>query len=266
MSMIQHQLANRILPIIQEAIRTDRFLSYTIVAKDLGRPDNHARAIAQVCDLLDAAAAHARVPPLALNAVRETSGHFNRKAWKKGVPPEHRERIIRLSSSHRFSAQDFKAIAKALKELEGRGNRAAWDWVRKTRPNLLDELVSTSLAQDDQEASNDAINDLGVDKPEKIVGVSQTYQRDPKVRKAVELRAKGKCEHCGKLGFRKSDGTFYVETHHIIALAEDGADRVSNVIALCADHHREAHYGANRENLEKELIAKVKKPQGNFPL
>jgi len=88
---------------------------------------------------------------------------------------------------------------------------------------------------------------------------------DPRVRKAVELRARGKCEQCGKPGFRKSDGTPYVETHHIIALANEGADRVSNVIALCADHHREAHYGANKDNLEKELITKVKTLLENLP-
>jgi hypothetical protein len=264
MSKIQHQLANRLLPIIQEATKTNRFLSYTIVAIELGYSAKHARAIAQVCDLLDAAAVLARVPPLALTAVRETSGHFNRKAWKKGIPPGYRERIIERSTSHKFSADDFKAIAKALSELEGLGNRAAWALTWKKRPHLLDELVSIPLPEDAQEASSDAINDLGVDKPQRVVGVSQTYQRDPKVRKAVELRAKGKCEHCGKSGFRKSDGTLYVETHHIIALANDGADRVSNVIALCADHHREAHYGADKENLEKELMAKVKELHGNF--
>ena len=109
MSATQHQLANRLLPIIQQALKTNRFLSYTIVAKDMGRPANHARAIAQVCDLVDAAAAHARVPPLALSAVRETSGNFNRKAWTKGIPPGYRKKIIDLSCSHKFTARDFRA-------------------------------------------------------------------------------------------------------------------------------------------------------------
>ena len=45
-----------------------------------------------------------------------------------------------------------------------------------------------------------------------------------------------------------------METHHIIALASDGADRVSNVIALCPGHHREAHFGANRTLLEQKLV------------
>lgn len=50
-----------------------------------------------------------------------------------------------------------------------------------------------------------------------------------------------------------------LETHHIIALAKDGADRITNVIGLCADHHREAHFGALREELEKKMITKVSK-------
>jgi predicted restriction endonuclease len=40
-------------------------------------------------------------------------------------------------------------------------------------------------------------------------------------------------------------------------LANDGADRITNVIALCAEHHREAHFGALRDGLEKKMIAKV---------
>lgn len=84
------------------------------------------------------------------------------------------------------------------------------------------------------------------------------YARNSKVRRVVEARAKGKCELCGKQGFARPDGSFYLETHHIIALANDGADRVTNVIALCAEHHREAHFGAARDHLEKKMILKIR--------
>lgn len=62
---------------------------------------------------------------------------------------------------------------------------------------------------------------------------------------------------CGKHGFARPDGTIYLETHHIISLANDGADRITNVIALCAEHHREAHFGALRDELEKKMTAKI---------
>jgi hypothetical protein len=70
-------------------------------------------------------------------------------------------------------------------------------------------------------------------------------------------RAAGKCEFCGKLGFLCPDGTRYVECHHIIALADEGADRMTNVIALCPGDHREAHFGERRDELEQQMIQRL---------
>jgi len=44
-------------------------------------------------------------------------------------------------------------------------------------------------------------------------------------------------------------------------LAKDGADRETNVIGLCANHHREAHFGTLSDELEKKLIVKVEERQ-----
>lgn len=51
-----------------------------------------------------------------------------------------------------------------------------------------------------------------------------------------------------------SNGKRYTEAHHIIALSAQGKDVVENVIALCPEHHREAHFGVNAEKLETEFI------------
>ena len=72
-------------------------------------------------------------------------------------------------------------------------------------------------------------------------------------------RARGRCEYCDKPRFTKLDGSRYVETHHIIALANDGAEKVSNVIALCANHHRQAHFGRDSKELEAALIKIIAK-------
>jgi hypothetical protein len=52
-------------------------------------------------------------------------------------------------------------------------------------------------------------------------------------------------------------GTQYLEAHHVIALAAQGPDTVHNVIALCSEHHREAHYGMHAEELERRFLAKL---------
>ncbi|MCY4046413.1 MAG: HNH endonuclease signature motif containing protein [Cellvibrionales bacterium] len=70
----------------------------------------------------------------------------------------------------------------------------------------------------------------------------KVYNRSPKVRESVLMRAKGKCEYCGETGFKMFNGAMYLETHHIIPLSKSGPDSTSNVIALCPNHHREAHY------------------------
>jgi hypothetical protein len=256
MSVIQHQLAHHLLSIIRDANAIDRLLTYQIAAKELGRPIHHARAIAQVCDLLDAAAALAQIPMMALVKVRATNGEINPKAWVKDIPAGVREAIINRSLSYKFTEEDFSALEKSLFLLKGYGNLAAWKEVRNRIPDdqLYQQLsISTSIQY------QDAINDLGSDKSEKEVITSSRYARDPQVRKAVKTRAKGECELCGKQGFFCPDVSIYLETHHIITLASDGSDRTTNVIALCANHHREAHFSALRDKLEKEMIKKVEK-------
>lgn len=73
--------------------------------------------------------------------------------------------------------------------------------------------------------------------------------RDPSVRRRVLERSKGVCELTEMPGFLMANGGVYLETHHIIPLAEGGPDTVENVIALTADAHRQAHFGVDRDEL-----------------
>ena len=81
----------------------------------------------------------------------------------------------------------------------------------------------------------------------------KVYVRDPRVRDNVLLRAQGKCEYCSAPGFAMADGRTYLETHHVAPLCENGPDCTSNVVALCPNHHREAHHGKNAAMLRIEL-------------
>jgi len=54
-----------------------------------------------------------------------------------------------------------------------------------------------------------------------------------------------------------ADGRLYLETHHIISLSENGSDEVGNVVALCPNHHREAHYGEASKYIQEKLRATV---------
>jgi hypothetical protein len=175
MSTIQHAEARKLLPIISSAVATHKLLTYRTAAKELGRnPKTNSRMVAQVCDLLDAAAAFAGVPLLALVTVRELSGDINHKAWTgNDVESGRREAIINRSLQHQFSNTDFQAISEALKKLDGKSNRAAWKFVRETIP---DDVLYRHLTEPDSAENLDAIDDIGTDTPGRVNTFGVAYQ------------------------------------------------------------------------------------------
>ncbi|MFZ1936551.1 MAG: HNH endonuclease signature motif containing protein [Thermoguttaceae bacterium] len=86
---------------------------------------------------------------------------------------------------------------------------------------------------------------------------ADAFVRDPRIRKGALSRANGKCEWCEQPGFITAAGKVFLETHHITSLAEGGSDSSDNVVALCPNHHREAHHGANRYKIKTELLARL---------
>ena len=72
-------------------------------------------------------------------------------------------------------------------------------------------------------------------------------------------RSEGCCEFCGKRGFQTIGGATYLETHHVLPLGEGGLDVVRNVAALCADDHRKAHHGEERDAMRIRLQAMLEK-------
>jgi len=85
--------------------------------------------------------------------------------------------------------------------------------------------------------------------------VERGYERNHKLVDLVKKRAGYACEvdGCAVELFIKPDGLPYVEVHHLIMMAEGGPDTMENMVCVCANHHRELHYGENREQLKKQL-------------
>jgi len=171
-------------------------------------------------------------------------GHFERRNLKPDVPPGWPE-----TPDHGWPYTDI--LGYAIEETEDDDGR-----LEKLRRDYDDINLTENL---------DAIDDIGTDTPSRVNTSVRTYARDDKIRKAVVRRAEGKCEFCGELGFERPDGTRYLESHHIIFLANDGADRMTNVIALCPKHHREAHFGKRQVDLENEMRQKVMILEGKAP-
>lgn len=116
-------------------------------------------------------------------------------------------------------------------------------------PSLVESVVENEKSGvddiEDQTAEN---ND-----PEYLKRMRGIYKRDAAIRRKVVKRSKGSCEYCDQQGFRKIDGQYFVEAHHIISLSDQGPDKLTNVIALCPNHHREAHFGKRWKKMQKEF-------------
>lgn len=64
-------------------------------------------------------------------------------------------------------------------------------------------------------------------------------------------------------GFKKPNGEFYIEAHHVepVATLKKGVLGVNNIITVCANHHRQLHFGNSViiENTESNFKIKIDK-------
>ena len=90
--------------------------------------------------------------------------------------------------------------------------------------------------------------------PEQRGATGTVWLRSAQVREAVLVRAGGCCEACGTPGFQMPSGAVYLETHHVIPLSEGGPDAVWNVVAVCANDHRVAHFSVARSIWTDKMI------------
>ena len=87
-------------------------------------------------------------------------------------------------------------------------------------------------------------------------GTRNIYQRSRDVRNYVLARAHGKCEGCNTPApFLRTDGTPYLEPHHLRRISDGGPDHPAHVIALCPNCHRRVHAGADGHAYNATLIA-----------
>lgn len=154
------------------------------------------------------------------------------------------EEVTRKGASPVFWLIGGNARQRALEEL--------------LRENCVDLLARDALLLD-------AINDLEPDEallgnatPRSRLYQTSAYPRDKRIRKNALGRAQGNCEFCGVEGFLMDDGTRYLECHHIQALGDEGPDTVENVIALCPNDHRRAHFAFNRDELAAQMRSKLR--------
>lgn len=122
-------------------------------------------------------------------------------------------------------------------------------------PAAVEPAANAEAEPDDEPAF---VDQFAVPDPqEKREVTGSVYPRSLEVRETVLRRAGGVCECCGQPGFRMESGAVFLETHHVVPLSEKGPDVEWNVVALCPNDHRRAHYSFDRIALRSQLLAKL---------
>lgn len=127
--------------------------------------------------------------------------------------------------------------------------------------NELDEfyqLVGNNNA-DTIKGINELENKMKNQPPETKQRISSYIERGSIANKVKEITGY-KCLVCEALGespfsFFKKNGKYYVETHHVeqVSTLKKGVLSVSNLMTVCANHHRQLHYG------QSEIISQTEK-------
>jgi 5-methylcytosine-specific restriction protein A len=79
------------------------------------------------------------------------------------------------------------------------------------------------------------------------------YYRSQALKLYVVARSKGICEGCTfNAPFQTKNGPF-LECHHVFRLADGGPDHPENVVGLCPNCHRRAHYSQDAISFNDEL-------------
>ncbi|MCM1161579.1 MAG: HNH endonuclease [Roseburia sp.] len=111
-----------------------------------------------------------------------------------------------------------------------------------------------------QEARNKS--DIAEEYQKGTTVITKVFKRDAAVSAYVKMRANGKCDLCGSNApFIDKKGNPYLEEHHIVRLADGGADSIDNAVALCPNCHREIHIIGTQEmnnDLKKRIMLYAK--------
>jgi len=113
----------------------------------------------------------------------------------------------------------------------------------KTIKNQLksDEDIEVDLLnQDTSPKLSEITDDEDIEVKERIFKIRK---RNNKIVKELKKLYNGKCQITGEeFTFKKKDGSFYSEVHHLLPLGESGSDSYANAIVVSPLIHRMLHY------------------------
>lgn len=123
--------------------------------------------------------------------------------------------------------------------------------IEKSEKEKIKEVRKHSI-EDIKEKAKTAENNKNSIKEVKTI----YRERNQYISEFTKERANGVCDLCGKEApFKDKNGKPYLESHHVITLAENGPDAIYNTVAICPNCHRRIHVLNRKEDMNK--LAKV---------
>lgn len=116
--------------------------------------------------------------------------------------------------------------------------------IKQLRKKSLSELRAAALVK--SSTNTPAIEKIQINR-----------YRSEAIKLYVLTRASGKCEGCGEPAPFETKKGPYLECHHLYRLSDGGPDHPKNVVALCPNCHRKAHYAINNGEFNEKLSLKI---------
>lgn len=132
--------------------------------------------------------------------------------------------------------------------------------IDQSKPIIIDiEDIEKSESEKIKEVRK--FNVAEIKKRAKIAETDNVYTKEVKtmyrernqyIAEYTKERANGICDLCGKEApFKDKNGRPYLESHHVITLAENGPDAIYNTVAICPNCHRKIHVLHKQEDIDK---------------
>lgn len=219
----------------------------------------HGRVLGNITSRIDFACYQCGLPPLGLAADMPFANAWSRddRSWEFPV-----KEMARAAQSKHWSDDDLKRVLAGTQALPG---TASIPWKQELRENesavrnWANSLKANEQADVGQSETNPLAGELARmaelerqalgETPKAKLKISVAIERGP-IGKAVKKANGYKCQICMAQGanphsFLKKNGIPYVEAHHVTPVSElqIGSLAVSNIMTLCANHHKQMHYG-----------------------
>ena len=220
----------------------------------------HGRVLGNITSRIDFACYKCGLPPIGLCADASFSHAWEQRERDWPFP---KESMQAAAQSKHWTVTELNEIRAKARDLPGQAS-ASWNKefkenqgdVKQWAESLTAEASVQSVVEDAAEKELAVLNDT----PEAEFEIGKTIERGSMGRR-VKQANDFKCQICEALGlnphgFVKENGEPYVEAHHVtpVSKMQIGSLAADNIMTLCANHHRQLHYGVvSVEIKEKEF-------------